>query len=394
MSNASAAAHAVAWDSDPALPDWHGLPTLETTVHADACVVGLGGSGLAAVDELTGRGLSVAGIDAGRVAAGAAGRNGGILSAGGALLRDGDGVLSPDLRRDLYRDCLTELARLREQLGEAVIRPTGTLRLAGLPGEPEDAAEAADRAAEVIDVAAEAAVLRSWDVPIEDYDGPLGRGFYNPETAGMNPVQRAYGLASRLQARAQLFEHTRATAVQAGSVTTEHGQVQAPIIIIAVDGRLPQLVPQLARIAHTVRLQMLATAPVPRQRLPCPASFRRGYEWAQQDRAGRLLVGGGRDRFLQDETTTNEEPTAQIQAWITRAAARIASQPVVATHQWAASVSYTQDRRAPVVLVDDGVAACGAYSGSGNLVGPLAARAAVRLAADGTPPPGYFRSSL
>jgi len=52
------------------------------------------------------------------------------------------------------------------------------------------------------------------------------------------------------------------------------------------------------------------------------------------------------------------------------------------------------DQRAAVLLVDEGVAACGGYSGSGNLVGPVAARAAVALALDGTTPPGYFRSSL
>jgi hypothetical protein len=37
------------------------------------------------------------------------------------------------------------------------------------------------------------------------------------------------------------------------------------------------------------------------------------------------------------------------------------------------------------------VVAIGGYSGTGNLVGPVAARAAVALALDGTPP-GYFAS--
>jgi glycine/D-amino acid oxidase-like deaminating enzyme len=35
--------------------------------------------------------------------------------------------------------------------------------------------------------------------------------------------------------------------------------------------------------------------------------------------------------------------------------------------------------------------ACGGYSGTGNLVGPLTARAAVELALDQTPPPGWAR---
>ena len=41
--------------------------------------------------------------------------------------------------------------------------------------------------------------------------------------------------------------------------------------------------------------------------------------------------------------------------------------------------------------VADGVVACGGYSGTGNLVGPVAARAAVALLLDGTAPPGVFQ---
>jgi glycine/D-amino acid oxidase-like deaminating enzyme len=36
------------------------------------------------------------------------------------------------------------------------------------------------------------------------------------------------------------------------------------------------------------------------------------------------------------------------------------------------------------------VIAVGGYNGTGNLVGPVAARAAVALALDGTPPAPYF----
>ncbi|MEO6886299.1 MAG: FAD-binding oxidoreductase, partial [Jatrophihabitantaceae bacterium] len=65
----------VGWDDDPVVATWTGLPALGGDCVADACVVGLGGSGLAACDALVARGLSVVGVDAGRVAAGAAGRN-------------------------------------------------------------------------------------------------------------------------------------------------------------------------------------------------------------------------------------------------------------------------------------------------------------------------------
>lgn len=61
---------------------WEPLPSLAGEVEADVCVVGLGGSGLSAVLELLRLGRSVVGVDAGSVAGGAAGRNGGLLLAG------------------------------------------------------------------------------------------------------------------------------------------------------------------------------------------------------------------------------------------------------------------------------------------------------------------------
>ena len=66
------------WADEPPLH----LPQLAGKHEADACVVGLGGSGLAAVRELLALGCSVIGIDAGPVGGGAAGRNGGFLLAG------------------------------------------------------------------------------------------------------------------------------------------------------------------------------------------------------------------------------------------------------------------------------------------------------------------------
>jgi glycine/D-amino acid oxidase-like deaminating enzyme len=74
---------AVGWDTE--VSDLDGFAPLSGDVNADACVVGLGASGLAAIGALADRGLSVVGVDAGRVAAGAAGRNAGFLLGGPAI---------------------------------------------------------------------------------------------------------------------------------------------------------------------------------------------------------------------------------------------------------------------------------------------------------------------
>jgi glycine/D-amino acid oxidase-like deaminating enzyme len=135
---------------------------------------------------------------------------------------------------------------------------------------------------------------------------------------------------------------------------------------------------------------MLTTAPVPARRLPCPVHGRWGYDYAQQDADGRLHVGGGRDRCAEDEWTSRTEPTEAVQRHIEHVAARLAGEEVAVEHRWAASVGFTDDGRALCTPVEPGVVAVGGYSGSGNLVGPVAARAAVALLLDGRWPPRYF----
>jgi len=355
-------------------------------------VVGLGASGLAAVEALVDRGLSVVGVDAGRVAAGAAGRNAGFLSAGPALpfhrAVDRWGVVAADL----YRETIDELDRLHEALGSDVIRRVGSIRLAGLPGEPTSEQEAEDRVLELADCAAQAAALREHGIAVEEYDGPLGSGLFLPDDAATNPAVRAIRLATQIAPRAALHEHTRVLGIGARRVVTQQGVISAEVVVVAVDGQLEVLLPQLSSRVRTTRLQMLSTRPVTRDRLPCPTVGRWGYDFAHQLPDGRLFVGGGRDRFLATEWTTDTSPTEPVQAYLESVGERIAgSRPEVA-HRWAASVGYTDDDRPLCAMVDDGVVAVGGYNGTGNLVGPLAARAAVGRVVDSQSAPNWCAS--
>jgi gamma-glutamylputrescine oxidase len=381
----------VAWDDDPVVAAWGGLPPLDGDRTADICVVGLGASGLAAVRAGVDRGLSVIGIEAGRMASGAAGRNGGFLLGGPAkqlhCCIESWGV---EAALWLYRETLAELDALEAELGAGVVRRVGSLRLAGLPGEASTESEAEDRVAELADCALEAMALAAVGIPVEVYDGSLGRGNFMPLDAAVNPARRAVETAQALRGRASLHEYTAATAIGAGQVVTTAGVISAGAIVVAVDGRLETLLPELAGRSRTTRLQMLATEPVSPGRLPCPVYGRWGYDYAQQDASGRLYVGGGRDRFVDAEWTTDPEPTDEVQGYIESVAARMAGQPVSVTHRWGASVGYTEDGRALCTEVADGVVACGGYNGTGNLVGPVAARAALALALDATSPNAAF----
>jgi glycine/D-amino acid oxidase-like deaminating enzyme len=383
----------VGWDDDHRVRVRLQLPQLTADVTADVCVVGLGGSGLAAVAECLRRGLSVVGIDAGRVGEGAAGRNGGFLLAGPSdAIHASAESLGTEVALDLYRQTVAELNGLREALGEEIVRPVGSIRLAGLPGEPATAAEAADRDQEIADCARQFGFMRANGLPVELYEGPLGHGLFFPHDAAMNPALRVLRLAEICQAAgARLFEQTRALHVANGRAVTAHGQVSASAVIVAVDGRLEVLLPELAYQVRTARLQMLSTAPLADpQRLPCPVYGRWGYDYAQQDPSGAIFVGGGRDLYAEQEWTGSSEPTIGVQNYLHHIAERFAGAPVTVANQWAASVGFTDDGRPLVTQARPGVFACGGYNGTGNLVGPIAARAALALALDGTPPSPFF----
>ena len=383
----------VGWDDEGAVASWPGLPPLDGDRSADACVVGLGASGLAAVGTLVERGLSVIGVDAGRVAAGAAGRNGGFLLAGPSLfLHQAIARWGAQAAVDLYLETLYELRRLEDSVGSGIVRRTGSIRLAGVPGDPASEDEAVDRAREVADCELHAKALHEHGIAVEEYDGPLGTGIYLPDDGAMNPARRALAVARSASAKAALYEGTYVLDVGARRVRTARGTVRARVVIVAIDGRIETLLPQLEHRVRTARLQMLATAPIAPGRLPCPVYGRWGYDYAQQTPDGRLFVGGGRDHFVEDEWTTDAAPTDSVQGYLDETATRMAAGPVEVRHRWGASVGYTPDGRPLCTQVDEGVVAVGGYNGTGNLIGPIAARAAVALALDGTPPPPYLAS--
>jgi glycine/D-amino acid oxidase-like deaminating enzyme len=354
-------------------------------------VVGLGASGLTAAQLLAERGLSVVGLDAGRVAAGAAGRNGGFLLGGAAPFLHDALAQWGEPAVELYRATLAELDRLADWFGPEVVRRAGSIRLAGLPGAATTEAEQAQRDAELVDCSAHEAALRRYGIAVERYEGRLGVGLFLPDDAAANPARLAVAAALALPDTVRLCERSVVTSLADGVVRTACGSVTADVVIVAVDGGLEVLLPQLAGRVRTARLQMLSTSaaqPV----LPCPVYCRWGYDYAQQVATGEIFVGGGRDRFEAQEWTCDTEPTPDVQSYLDGLLLRFAPDRPAVLARWGASVGFTEDRRPLCAALGDGVVAVGGYSGTGNLVGRLAARAAVALALDGTSPPDCFAS--
>ena len=362
--------------TSPGLPvwddgDWTPLPALEGEAEADVCVVGLGGSGLACVLELRRRGASVVGLDAASVADGAAGRNGGFLLAGTTrFYHDASHALGRDRARAIYALTIAEIDRMHAETPELISR-VGSLRIADSADEEADCAEQGE------------AMARD-GLPVESYDGREGCGLFIPTDGAFQPLARCRTLARRaIEGGARLYERSRVTTVATGRVTTRGGTVRCRSVVVAVDGGLGVLLPELAGRVRTARLQMLATAPAPDLGLRCPVYARYGHDYWQQLPDGRVALGGARDLGGDAEWSTWAVPSPAVQGVLERILRERLGVRAPITNRWAAIVGYTSDLMPIVDETRPGVWAVGAYSGTGNVIGSLLGRAVAEAVVEG-----------
>jgi gamma-glutamylputrescine oxidase len=359
--------HAPLWD-DAAYPPHD---PLAGDAACDVCVVGLGGSGLTCLLELRRLGLSAIGLDAGTIGGGAAGRNGGFLLAGlAAFHHDAVARYGHERAVALYRLTMIEQDRIAA-LAPDLVRRTGSLRIA-------------DSAEERADCIHQLHAMLGDGLPASWYDGPEGEGILVPGDGTFNPLARCRALATHAIALgAALHERSRVIGIDPFGVHTDDGTVRCRQVVVAVDGRLERLLPELAGRVRTARLQMLATAPTSEITLPRPVYSRWGYDYWQQRDNGSIALGGARDVGGEAEWTDDPSPTENVQAALEQQLRERLGVSAPITHRWAASVGYTADGLPIAERVRPNVVAIGGYCGTGNVVGALLGRAAARATATG-----------
>jgi glycine/D-amino acid oxidase-like deaminating enzyme len=168
---------------------------------------------------------------------------------------------------------------------------------------------------------------------------------------------------------------------------TTHGSVRAQRVIVAVDGHLERLLPELGGRVRTARLQMLATAPTTERTIPCPTYYREGFEYWQQTPDGCIAIGGFRDKAGESEWSHEAIPTTAVQSMLESFVRTTLGVSAPVTHRWAACAAYTDTGLPVLQQVRERVFAIGGYSGTGNVIGALCGRAVVALAVDGNPAP-------
>lgn len=330
-----------------------------------------------AATEAATRGLEVIGIDAGAVGDGASGRNGGFLLAGAA---DFHHVLASRLgaahATALYERTMAELTQQLHLTPDAV-RRVGSIRLAASPQE-------------VTDCARQAAAMSRDGLEVEEVSGVYGTGLRFPHDAAMHPGRRCASLAAMaVTAGVQLWPHTPAFRVAGHRVIARGCDLDARVgVLVAIDGGLDEVVPELAKEVRTARAQMLATAMdvASEDVVPCPMYSRWGYDYWQRLPDGRLVVGGGRDIGGDEEWTAVDGVTPAVQSALEDVVGDLIGDRVTITHRWSGRIGFTPSRLPICRLLEPGLAVAGGYCGTGNVIGPMAAKAALGLLVDGTHP--------
>jgi len=325
--------------------------------RVDVAIVGGGVTGCACAHALARGGLRVRVHEARKVAEGASGRNGGFALRGGApAYDDARRELGPERARSLWELTERALDRIESLAGDAFER-TRSLRLAA-----EEAELAVLRAEH--DALREDGFAVEWRSALgESLRGRFFGAVFHPPDGAIQParwVRRLAALAS--EAGADIREDTPVRALD---------ELDAHAVVIATDGYTKGLVSSLDAAVQPTRGQVIVTEPLQRRLFDCPHYARHGYDYWQQTRDGRLVIGGCRDRALEEEFTAEEATTAAVQEGIEELAAELTGEPLQISHRWSGIFGTTDDRIPLAGRLPDSDrvwVACG-YSGHGNVLG-------------------------
>jgi glycine/D-amino acid oxidase-like deaminating enzyme len=332
-------------------------------------VIGGGVTGCSCALTLAEHGVRVRLYEAREIAGGASGRNGGFALRGATLPYDEARRALGDERAHLLM-ALTErsLDRMEELAGDA-LRRVGSLRLAF----DQDEHEALRREHDAL---LEHGFAVEW---LDELDPPLDRLYLG---AILHPNDGALQPARWVRRLARHAADAGADIREGETVTVE--QLDADAIVVACDGLIPQLLPELP--IRSTRGQVLATEPLRERLYERPHYARGGYDYWHQLPDGRLVIGGNRDASLETEETDVEETNAVIQERLEELVEQLVGYRPKVTDRWAGIWGTTPDLMPLVGEVREGVWVAGGYSGHGNALG-LACGDLVARAVLGERPP-------
>jgi glycine/D-amino acid oxidase-like deaminating enzyme len=367
------------WGLREPLPPPPSLPR-----RAEVVIVGGGITGVALLGALCDRGVDAVLLERDHVAAGASGRNAGLLLAGvaenyaRAVTRYGRRVAAEVWWFTVENHALIAAAATHLDAAHHV---RGSLTVALEVDEASSLEEAATLLAED--------GLPGLITANDELPSALCT-LVNPSDGEIDPVRLVRGLAAAHADR--LHERRRVVAVEDGSnnavVHLEDGAIDASAVVLATNAWTSQV---LGCVPITpVRAQMLAAAAGARSiSRPVYADWGHRY-WRQRD-DGTVLVGGFRHRAAAEEVGYGVVPTALIQSHLDEQLGALVAGARV-THRWAGTMGFTADGLPLVGLVPGfrRIHVCAGYTGHGLGFAVNAASALVRQMFDSQPLPAWL----
>jgi len=289
------------------------FPSLAGEVTADVCVVGGGYTGLSAALHLAEAGLEVVLVEAQRVGWGASGRNGGQVGSG---QRRDQGWLEARLGAErarllwhLAEEAKALVRELVERHSIACDLKPGVIHAARRASEVPHYAEEAEKLARDYGYAAVEPLDRMGIAARVGSDAFHG-GLLDRGGMHLHPLNYALGLGRAVAAAGvRIFERSRVEAIEP-EVRSAAGRARAHFTVLAGNGYLGGLVPEVAARVIPINNFIVATAPLgedgARRLLPfdeavADSLFVVNYFRLSADR--RLLFGGGESygyRFPRD----------------------------------------------------------------------------------------------
>ena len=249
--------------------DWPECPALAGDLRADVCIIGAGYSGLSAALHLAERGYDVAIIESERVGFGASGRNGGQLGTGHRKdQRSLEEKLGLEWAKRMWTLAEDSVATVKELIAKHDINcdlKPGVLQAAWKRGEVEwmreEAAHMADQYGYEQLQFIPAEEMRDMVATKRYHAGLLDKG-----AAHLHPLNYALGLARAAKAMGvRIYENSRVTHTTRSDpavVYTMKGSIKAPHVIVACNGYLHDLEPDMAGHIMPVNNFIIATKPL------------------------------------------------------------------------------------------------------------------------------------
>ncbi len=360
-------------------------PRLEGRVRADVCIVGGGYTGLSAALHLALRGFRVALLEAHRVGWGASGRNGGQVGAGQRLgqaeLESMLGAAKARLLWDLAQEANALVKALIARhaidcdLRPGVIHAMHRRRfLPELREEVEHMRRVYGHETEYLEG--------------DDFRALVGSPAYfggavDPSAAHLHPLNFAIGLAhAAAAAGAALHEMSEVTAIRRGAkpvVETAGGAVVADHVLLACNGYLGGLAPEVSQRVMPINNFILATEPLGAARARDLISYGMAVDdskfvvnYYRLSADHRLLFGGGESygwRFPQDLKGFVRKRMLSIYPGLS---------DVKIDYAWGGTLAITMSRLPHLARIAPTILSASGYSGQGVALATLAGK----LAAD------------